>query len=85
MQAHHDVAGEAAEALVEVVRAAQQGAHRQRAARPPAELGQPVEQVAGDEDLLQHAVLRGRQDQHRDAPPDGRQRAGTTVRLAPAW
>ena len=37
---------------------------------PEAELVQAAQQEADDQDLFHQAVLQGRQDQHRDAPPD---------------
>src|ERR1700748_1165367 len=47
-------------------------------AREPrkAELVQAARQEADDQDLFQQAVLRGRQHQHRDPPPDVGQALG---------
>ncbi len=72
--AHDHVADKAADALVEVVRAAQHRARRERRHRGPPELPQPPQQVADDDDLLDHGVLHGRGDQHRHLPPHAGQR-----------
>ena len=70
---HHRVAGEPAEPLVQVIRAPQRGADRHRVHRGHAEFSQSGQQVPGDENLFQQAVLEGGQQQHRDPPPDVRQ------------
>src|SRR6266498_2060783 len=69
-QAHRRVAEETAEALVQVVGAAQHGAEHDRAPRCPAQLVQPAQQIPKDQDFLENAVLRRVQDQYRDPPPD---------------
>jgi hypothetical protein len=83
--AHHHVADEGAEALVEVVGAAQHGARRDDRAEPPLELAQPGDQVADHDHLLQHRVLHGGQDQHRHRPPHlgqrGRHQRGVDAEL----
>jgi hypothetical protein len=68
-QAHDDVADEAAEALVQVVGAADQRRGHHDGRQRPAGLAPPGEEVADHDDLLQHRVLRGRQDQDRHRPP----------------
>ena len=71
--AHHRVPGEAPEPLVQVVRAAQEGADRHGAGGADAKEPQPRQQVAGDQDLFEQPVLQRGQQQDRDAPPDVRQ------------
>ena len=73
-EAHHRVADERAEPLVQVVRAAQDRGEQDRLPRGPAELVQPAQQVADDQDLLEDAVMHGGQDQHGYPPPDRGQR-----------
>ena len=72
-EAHGEVGREAAEALVEVVAAAYGCRHHQCPRRAPAQLAEPVQQVAEHQDFFDDAVLRRGQDQDRDAPPDVRQ------------
>src|SRR6516165_5407923 len=55
--AHRRVAEESAEPLVEVIRAAQDRAERDRSGRRPAELVEPPQQVPDDQDLFQDPVL----------------------------
>ena len=71
-----------ADALVEVVRAAQHGARRQRGDRRPAQLPEPAQQIADDDHLLQDGVLHARRGSapgyfHHTSGSD----SGTTVRL----
>ena len=79
--AHRGVAEERADALVQVVGAADHRADGNGLDGPHAELVHPAQQVPDDEDLFQDAVLRGRQDQNREAPPDGGQVLGDDVQL----
>src|SRR5690242_1217224 len=72
-QPHHQVAGEPAPALVEVVRTPQYGTGPERPVVGPAELAQPGQQVPDDNDLFEDAVLGGLQDQQRHAVPGARQ------------
>ncbi len=68
--AHHDVADEAAEALVEVVGPAQdRRAQDDQRHGQPADLLEPGDQVADDQHFLQHGVLDRGEDQDRDRPP----------------
>jgi MFS family permease len=79
-QAHDGVADERAEALVEVVRATQQGARGEDRPGRPAERPQAREQVADHHHLFDQRVLGRLQHQHRDGPPVGRQCGGHHVR-----
>src|SRR5580692_10714422 len=79
--AHGGVAEEGADALVQVVGAADHGAEGDGRDRVDAELVQPAEQVSDDDDLFEDAVLGGRQDQYREAPPDVGQVLGDDVQL----
>ena len=75
-QAHHQVAGEAAEALIEVVAAAQ---HRRQADGRPvaqAQLAQLEQDEADHHALLEHGVLQRGEHQHRIVPPHVVQRVG---------
>ena len=72
--AHHQVADEAADALVEVVRAAQHRAGQQGGDRAPAELFESAQQIADHDHLLQDRVLGRREDQHGELPPLAGQR-----------
>lgn len=74
--AHRHVADEPADALIEVVRAAQHRARHQGSPRRPAQLSEPAQQVPDDDDLLQYGVLHRREDQYRELPPDVGQRLG---------
>src|SRR5512132_1225772 len=68
-QAEGEVAEEAAEALVEVVGAAEEGAGPQGLGRGPAELVEAAQQVAADDHLLEQAAAGGGQEQDGDRPP----------------
>src|SRR5215208_572425 len=68
-QAEGEVAEEAAEALVEVVGAAEEGAGPQGFGRGPAELVEAAQEVAADDHLFQQAAAGGGQEQDRDRPP----------------
>ena len=68
-QAHHEVADEPAQPLVEVVAPAQHGGGHQRPVLRPAQLPQPGEQPADHDDFLGPRVPGGREDQHGHAPP----------------
>src|SRR5215216_4683889 len=68
-QAEGEVAEEAAEALVEVVGAAEQGAGPQGLGGGPAELVEAAQQVAADDHLFEEAAAGGGQQQDRDRPP----------------
>src|SRR5690606_21058563 len=63
--AHRDVRQPRADALVQVVGPAQQGAGRDHRGGPPAELLHPLHEVAGGDDLLDERVLQCREDEHR--------------------
>jgi len=71
--AHHRVAEEPAEPLVQVIRTAHHGADQDGAFWAHAQLAQPGQQVAEYDDLFEQPVLQGGHQQHRDPPPDGRQ------------
>ena len=79
--AHDGVAQEAAEALVEVVGAAEQGTDGHRRARAPAALAPAGEQIGDHDGLLEQAVREGRQDVHGDGPHVLGQVAGGDVRV----
>src|SRR4029450_1562549 len=64
-----EVAEEAAEALVEMVGAAEQGAGPQGPGGGPAELVEAAQQVAADDPLFEEAAAGGGQQQDRDRPP----------------
>jgi MFS family permease len=68
-QAHDGVAEEGADALVQVIRAAQHGAGDQDRGRAPAQLPQSGHQVADHDHLLDHRVLDRLEDQNRNGPP----------------
>lgn len=72
-QAHHGVAEEGPEALVEVVAAAQDGAGAEPGPVRPAEPLQAGQEVPDDDDLLDDRVLDGLQHEHRHRPPVRRQ------------
>jgi MFS family permease len=74
--AHDDVADERAEALVEVVAAAQEGTGAEPGPVRPPEPLQPSHQVPDDHDLLEQGVLDGLQHEHGHRPPVRRQRRG---------
>src|SRR6478736_8349261 len=63
-EAHDDVAGEAAEALVEVVAATDEGGQADDERPRPPGLTPPREEVAHHDDLLEHGVLDGGQHKH---------------------
>src|SRR5262249_8416300 len=67
--AQYRVTEKAAEALVEVVAAANQSTERDSPARTPAELVQPGQQVTEDDNLLENPVLHAIEKQNRIAPP----------------
>src|SRR5829696_5280128 len=68
-QAEGEVAEEAAEALVEVVGAAEEGARPEGPCRGPAELVEAAQEVTADDHLFEQAAAGGGQEQHRDRPP----------------
>src|SRR6478735_7112763 len=68
-QPHGDVAGERAEALIEVVRATDQGAANQYRRDRPADLAHSGEPEADDDHFLQYAVHDRQSDQHGHRPP----------------
>src|SRR5579859_2591942 len=72
--AHHRVADEAAEALVQVVRATEHRTAGHDRPDGPAQLLQSGHQVPDDDHLFEDRVLRGGEDEHRYRPPDVRQR-----------
>ena len=74
--AHHQVADEPAEALVEVVAAADQRAGEDDPPLPPADRAPPAEEVADHDDLLEHGVLGRREHEHGDRPPRAGQVGG---------
>lgn len=67
--AHHGVAEERPEALVEVVATAQDRAGADHRGSSPTEVPQPGDQVTDDDHLFQHGVFHRLQDQHRHRPP----------------
>ncbi len=75
-QAHHGVAEERPEALVQVVRAAQHGARAQDRPPRPGQFLQPGDQVADHDDLFDESVLRRLQQQDGNRPPVGVQPGG---------
>ncbi len=83
-RAHDHVADEAADALVEVVRAAQHRARDQRTHWGPAQPVEPAQQVGQHDDLLHHGVLHRGEDQHGELPPHVRQRLRHHREVEPA-
>jgi hypothetical protein len=71
--AHDRIADERSEALVQVVRAAQECARGECRERTPAQLAQPGQQVPDHDQFLQYGVLRGGKHQHWYRPPHVRQ------------
>src|SRR5690606_17054216 len=69
--AHRGVRQPRARALVEVVGAAQERARGDDGRRPPAELLEPLDEVAGRDDLLEQGVLQRREDEDGHGPPRG--------------
>ena len=70
---HDDVPYEPPEALIEVVRATDQGAADEHRNDSSPGLAPASEQVAHHHHLLQDSVLDGEQQQHRHGPPSSRQ------------
>ncbi len=84
-QAHHDIAQARAEALIEVVRPAQQAGCQQRGDRVDPQLPQPGEQERDDDDFLGPAVgERGDQQDSVSATRCRRAQRARRTRSAPA-